>query len=82
MPHGYPAKYPRHMAERKDMRRLRVDDDLWVAYTEIVGNAGRSADIKAYIEWRVDNPTMPLPGERKGPVRRTRNLGEKADAAA
>lgn len=80
MPHRSPATYSLRMAERKDMRRLRVDDELWAAYTAIVGNAGRSADLKAYIEWRVDNPTMPLPGERKGPVKRIRRLpGESED---
>jgi hypothetical protein len=60
------------MAADTDIRRLRVDDELWVAYTQIVGDLGRSADLKAYIEWRVDNPTTPLPGRRRGPVRKTR----------
>lgn len=62
--------YPALMAPPSDMRRLRVATELWDAYTEIVGDAGRSADLKSYIEWRVDNPTMPLPGRRRGPVRR------------
>ncbi|MFI6228592.1 hypothetical protein ACIBCR_14925 [Micromonospora echinospora] len=61
------------MAETgKDIRRLRVPDELWDPYTEIVGNGGRSADIKAYIEWRIDNPTMPLPGRRRGPLKKMR----------
>lgn len=64
--------YPDRVADNTDVRRLRVDDDLWDAYTEIVGNGGRSADLKAYIEWRVDNPTTPLPGKRRGPVKRVR----------
>jgi hypothetical protein len=55
-----------------DIRRIRVDAESWAAYAEIVGDAGRSADIKAYIEWRLDNPTTPLPGKRRGPVKRTR----------
>lgn len=59
-------------AETSDVRRIRVDHDLWTAYAEIVGNGGRSADIKAYIEWRVDNPTTPLPGRRRGPVKKVR----------
>jgi hypothetical protein len=53
-----------------DIRRLRVDKDLWDAYTAIVGDAGRSGDLRSYIEWRVDNPTSPLPGRRRGPVKR------------
>lgn len=65
--------YPALMTAASDMRRLRVADELWDAYTEIVGNAGRSADLKSYIEWRVDNPTTPLPGRRRGPVRKHRD---------
>ncbi len=66
------APYASRMADSKDIRRLRVADDLWAAYTEIVGTGGRSSDLKAYIEWRVDNPTTPLPGRRRGPVKRVR----------
>lgn len=60
------------MAPDSDLRKLRVDRELWEAYTEIVGNGGRSADLRAYIEWRVDNPTTPLPGRRRGPVKKVR----------
>lgn len=52
--------------------RFRAPDELWAAYSEIVGDGGRSADLKAYIEWRVDNPTTPLPGRRRGPVKKVR----------
>jgi hypothetical protein len=55
-----------------EIRRVRVERDLWDAYTEIVGDGGRSADLRAYIEWRVDNPTTPLPGRRRGPVKKVR----------
>jgi hypothetical protein len=74
LPHLTAAAYPDLVAEQagKDIRRLRVPDDLWDAYTEIVGNGGRSADLKAYMEWRVDNPTTPLPGRRRGPVKKVR----------
>ena len=54
------------------MRRVRMSDDLWDAYAEIVGDSGRSADLRSYVEWRIDNPTTPLPGRRRGPVKRTR----------
>jgi hypothetical protein len=65
----YPDRVP---GDNTDVRRLRVDETLWAAYTEIVGDGGRSADLKSYIEWRVDNPTTPLPGRRRGPVKRVR----------
>lgn len=64
--------YPEPVADGSDIRRVRIDAELWAAYEQIVGNGGRSADIKAYIEWRVDNPTTPLPGKRRGPVKRVR----------
>lgn len=66
------ATYAGEMPDSSDIRRLRVEQSLWEAYTEIVGDGGRSADLKSYIEWRVDNPTTPLPGRRRGPVKRVR----------
>lgn len=73
------ATYPDLVAAGSDIRRLRVDDSLWDAYTEIVGDGGRSADLKAYIQWRVDNPTKPLPGTRRAPVKKVR---KRADGEA
>lgn len=67
------------MAPGDDIRRVRVDADLWAAYSEIVGDLGRSADLKSYIEWRVDNPTTPLPGRRRGPVKRMRRSADPQD---
>lgn len=64
--------YSDEMPESSDIRRLRVEEHLWKAYKEIVGDGGRSADLKAYIEWRIRNPTTPLPGERFGPIKRER----------
>jgi hypothetical protein len=55
-----------------DLRKIRIDQDTWDAYAEVVGDAGRSGDIKAYIDWRIDNPATPLPGRRRGPVKRVR----------
>lgn len=46
------------------IRRVRVDDDLWLAYGEAVGMRKRSTDLKAYMEWRVQHPTTKLPGMR------------------
>jgi len=60
------------MATESDVRRVRIDAETWAAYAEVVGDAGRSADIKAYVEWRLDNPATPLPGRRRGPVKKSR----------
>jgi hypothetical protein len=60
------------VAGEADIRRIRIEKDLWDAYEDIVGDGGRSADIRAYVEWRIDNPTTPLPGRRRGPVKKVR----------
>lgn len=79
LPRTRPDEYPDRVAgENADVRRLRVDQSLWEAYTEIVGDLGRSADLKSYIEWRVDNPTTPLPGRRRGPVKKIRKGPDEA----
>lgn len=68
---AYPDGVP---ADSRDLRRFRLDAETWKAYGELVGDGGRSADLKAYIDWRLDNPTTPLPGKRRGPVKKTRAL--------
>jgi hypothetical protein len=60
------------MSGSSDMRRLRAGDPLWDAFGETVGDGGRSADLRAYMEWRVNNPTTPLPGMKLGPVKKVR----------
>lgn len=58
------------------MRRVRVDDDLWKAYGGVVGMRKRSTDLKAYMEWRVNNPDVKLPGSKllaSRPARRPRS---------
>lgn len=65
------APYADGVPDNSDLRKLRVDKETWDLYTEIVGARGRSADLKAYINWRIDNPATPLPGRRRGPVKRT-----------
>ena len=69
------------MAPGSDIRRIRIDDETWEAYAEIVGDGGRSADRRAYIDWRLDNPTAPLPGRRRGPVKRVRERRTPASDA-
>ncbi|AEV86675.1 hypothetical protein ACWT_5658 [Actinoplanes sp. SE50] len=63
-----------------NLRRFRMDEETWKEYGKLVGDAGRSADLKAYIEWRLDNPDTPLPGKRRGPVKKTRPAKPEADA--
>lgn len=64
--------YAGAVPDSSDLRRFRLDKETWDAYGELVGDGGRSADLKAYIDWRLDNPTVPLPGKRRGPVKKTR----------
>lgn len=73
LPHERRHPYPRHVAtDSSDIRRFRADDELWDAYTKVIGERQRSADIREYIEWRVENPDTPLPGRWRGPARRSR----------
>jgi len=64
--------YADAVPDSSDLRRFRLDKETWDSYGELVGDGGRSADLKAYIDWRLDNPTVPLPGKRRGPVKKTR----------
>jgi hypothetical protein len=76
------AEYPdRVPGENADVRRFRLDLETWKAYGDIVGDGGRSADLKAYIDWRIDNPTTPLPGKRRGPLKRVREKRTSPPAA-
>jgi hypothetical protein len=58
--------------DSSDIRRFRADDQLWAAYTEVVGEQRRSADIRAYLEWRIEHPGEPLPGKWRGPMKKVR----------
>lgn len=66
-PEGTHAYAPNVATDGSDIRRFRVDDELWEAYTEVVGEGRRSADLRAYMEWRVENPNEPLPGRWRRP---------------
>lgn len=61
-PEGLPPYAPGVATDGSDIRRFRADDELWDAYTDVVGERRRSADIRAYMEWRIENPDTPLPG--------------------
>lgn len=39
---------------------FRIPATMWRRYAAIVGNAGRSEDIRRYLEWRIDNPELVL----------------------
>lgn len=53
-------------------KKIRVDEQLWAEYARCVSLGDRSADIRAYINFRVANPTLPLPGRRRVTPRRDR----------
>lgn len=39
---------------------FRAPEDLWGTYGSVVGERGRSADLRKYIEWRIENPHVLL----------------------
>jgi hypothetical protein len=55
-----------------DVRRFRIHQEIWDMYGDVVGDAGRAGDLRAYIEWRTENPRTPLPGKKRGPIKRWR----------
>jgi hypothetical protein len=55
-----------------DVRRFRVPAPIFDAYTEVTGDLGRAQDIRDYMEWRAEHPATPLPGKKRGPIRRWR----------
>lgn len=67
----------RHTTPR---RLVSADDELWAAYGEVVGDGGRSDDLREYMVWRVENPTTPLPGRFRGPVKKVRKRRADEDA--
>lgn len=76
--------YPLRMSgaeESTDIRRLRVPKEDWDAYTEVTGDLGRAQDLRDYILWRIENPKTPLPGKKRGPLRRWREK-TRAERAA
>lgn len=79
------VSYPLGMTDAEetgtDIRRVRVPAESWEAYTEAVGDLGRAQDLRDYMEWRAENPRTPLPGKKRGPIKRWRER-TKADRAA
>ena len=78
-PHPSPQSLPQTTASAypvavpdNALRRFRLDDETWTAYGDLVGDGGRSRDIREYIEWRLDNPDTPLPGRRRVRPRKQR----------
>jgi hypothetical protein len=57
-------------------RAISVDDELWRAYGDVVGDGGRSDDLREYMTWRVEHPDEPLPGRFRGPVKKVRRRGD------
>jgi hypothetical protein len=50
-----------------DVIGFRAPATLWDTYASVVGERGRSADLRRYIEWRVENPHVLL-GADPGPA--------------
>lgn len=38
------------------MAEMRVPDWLWRRFADVVGDVGRTADLKQYMGWQIDNP--------------------------
>lgn len=41
-------------------RSLWLPLRLWTQYAEVVGNGGRTADLKIFMDWRIDHPDLVL----------------------
>jgi hypothetical protein len=65
--HPYPL-----LVSPDNLRRVRIDEDKWAAYAEVVGDGGRAPDIREYVDWRIAHPDTPLPGHWRGPVKKVR----------
>jgi len=50
------------MEDHTPIRRFRLPDEEWERYAEVVGERQRSADIVAYIRWRIAHPDAKLSG--------------------
>lgn len=43
------------------LRQLRIPEDEWKPFGELVGDRERTSDVRAYIRWRLRNPDTDLP---------------------
>lgn len=46
---------------------LRLPRTLWARYGAVVGDLGRTADLKVYMDWLADNPHVILADDVPGP---------------
>lgn len=49
---------------------LRIETERWELFLDTVPDGDGSARMRAYMWWRVQHPTDPLPGRRVPPLRR------------
>lgn len=78
LPEEGSASYARLVApDQSEERRIRVDRELWDAFADLVGDGGRAAAIRNYIQWQVENPDTPLPGQFRPPVKKVRKRREQ-----
>jgi hypothetical protein len=52
------------------LAKIRTELELWDLFLETVPEDDGAARLRAYIWWRVQNPSAPLPGRRMPPMRR------------
>lgn len=74
---SYPLPMSTETTDGKDIRRVRVPEEIWSAYTDAVGDLGRAGDLRDYMEWRAENPRTPLPGKKRGPIKRWREATKR-----
>ncbi len=55
------------MTEDSSHHTLRLPKWLWEQYGKIVGNLGRTPDLKIYMDWQLDNPNAELGDDVAGP---------------
>lgn len=48
-------------------RPLRAPLTLWRQYADVVGDIGRTSDLKLFMDWQVDNPDAEIGPDVDGP---------------
>jgi hypothetical protein len=48
-------------------RSMRIARTLWERYGTVVGDLGRTADLKVFLDWAAENPGVQLADDAAGP---------------
>jgi hypothetical protein len=62
----HPDRYAVAMPDNH--RPLRVPRDLWDSYAAVAGAAGRTADLKVFIDWQNEHPDSELADDVDSPL--------------